>query len=185
MDTNDPTTFAAKVTGFTDGEGHFGLSWVNKSSHPTPVARFRITLRSDDYMIAKIMHFFGCGGISSHHAPFGNRKPARHFTVSRIDDLNDIVIPHFETWVLESKKERDFAIWKQAVRLIRSVVHRKHVKLPGHYTGWKNHWAATELAEFESLRLALKEQRRFESSDLIIPTPTNGKASPQGLLFEP
>ena len=67
----------------------------------------------------KIQSFFGAIGninITS------NRQEA-NFTVSRLDDIVNIIIPHFKSYPLQSAKKVDFQLWAQCVELMQKKEH--------------------------------------------------------------
>jgi len=119
------------VTGLVDGEGCFyaGLQHRNKkTSSGNTVAcveldiRLQVALRADDTAVLdRLPSYFGCGIVTnkkfSINAPSVVRlglkgKPVRNFQIRKPQDLLDYVVPHFDKYPLQSKKSRDYAIWK-------------------------------------------------------------------------
>jgi LAGLIDADG endonuclease len=103
------------VTGFTDAEGCFHISIVNK-----PKARlkksvrviFQITLHiKDTALLYKIQEFFEVGKVI-------NRKDnACYFRVSSFAELL-VIISHFEKYPLLTEKRADFILFKQVLELM-------------------------------------------------------------------
>ena len=42
------------------------------------------------------------------------------FRVSKLNDIINVIIPHFNQYPLESAKSIDFQLWKQCVMLIKN-----------------------------------------------------------------
>lgn len=90
-----------------------------KSSEWRIIVAFEILLHIKDINILyNIKDFFGVGGVYS--------RPARNaatYKVQNIADLNNIIIPHFETYPLLSMKWCDFQLWKKVVQLMQNKEH--------------------------------------------------------------
>lgn len=102
--------FAHWFAGFVDGEGCF--SFVTDTTGTT-APRFCISLRADDKPTLEfITNSLGFGNIY-HKNGWGNSKPqvSLHITSSACWRLVEL----FDQFPLQSKKKRDFAIWRQAV----------------------------------------------------------------------
>jgi LAGLIDADG endonuclease len=155
--------FGHWVSGFTDGEGHFGLSI--KHEHPNrirPSAVFSIGLRDDDIDILKsIMLFFGCGAIYPQRA-HGNANPGACYKVYKPSELWNIIIPHFDKFPLRAKKGNELRCWKMGVQLLTHVSARKVQGLGGNM-GTAPKWGKEELANFEFLATTLSNIRRYIS----------------------
>jgi hypothetical protein len=48
-----------------------------------------------------------------------------YLTINKIQDLNSFIIPHFESYPLQSDKQIDFNLWAKIVRMIISKEHLK------------------------------------------------------------
>ncbi len=147
----DRRSFAGWLTGFSDGESSFQLQYC---THGTPIANYTLALRKDDNgILQKIQSFWQCGRLyHGHRVLNGKRHFVTAYIVQRIDDLIEIIVPHFERFCLFSKKRHDFAIWREGAILIanrdRSGLHRR--------------WAEDALAQFAVLHDSLREQRKFK-----------------------
>ncbi len=128
------------ITGLVDGEGCFyaGLNFDTKrSSSGRSVscvelqAELTVGLRADDREpLLRMQEYFGCGKIhnrvSSKNAPsvikqgLKDPKPSRRFIIRPRELLVSVVIPHFEKYPLQTKKARDFQIWKEIVLFAES-----------------------------------------------------------------
>jgi len=61
------------------------------------------------------------GGIGYIKLQPSNR--AASFVVTKLEDLVNIIIPHFDTYYLRSEKGRDYFIWKTCIKLIENKAH--------------------------------------------------------------
>lgn len=118
------------VTGLADGEGSFVATLTyrhrvgskGQAIHSVDINhRFSLALRADDNQtIVKLARFFGCGHVGDKKAPKSkpDANPQRIFRVDAKNELMETVIPHFERFPLQSKKGRDFEIWKEIVKFV-------------------------------------------------------------------
>lgn len=111
------------ITGFSDAESSFQI--IVSSSTTTKNTwqirgRFSICLNYNDLpLLYSIQSFFG--GIGYISLQPSNR--AASFVVTRLEDLVNIIIPHFDTYFLRSDKVKDYFIWKTCVKLIANKAH--------------------------------------------------------------
>jgi len=115
------------ITGFTDGEGSWGLSI---SQDPTRKMGFNISPKftiglhnKDIDLLQRIVAQFGVGKIY-----VGSNNLIR-WQVSSIEDLTKVIIPFFNKYPLISKKRGDFEIFKQIVELINNKEHMTPIGL--------------------------------------------------------
>jgi hypothetical protein len=114
------------VTGFSDGESTFSVSVLKNPKLTTglrvrPV--FQIKLHDKDTVLLKQIksYFSETGSISINK---GNVT----YTVSSIEDLNKIIIPHFEKYPLLTQKRSDFELFKKIIHL---MVNKEHLTIEG------------------------------------------------------
>jgi len=167
-----PDEFGWWVTGLVDGEGCFyaGLSFRSKKTaagNSVPCvnlqAELAVALRADDeQVLGKLKSYFGCGVVgnktSNANAPSRRRQgihpsPMRSFKIRAISDLVSVVIPHFEKYPLQSKKLRDFEVW-------RSVVEFAAAELTGH-KGWLRRFPE-KVETLQELCVDLKNIRKYD-----------------------
>jgi hypothetical protein len=122
-------TFGYWLSGFVDGEGCFDVSKkVCKKLSPTIYPRFVIRLRRDDIgILERIKEYLGCGKIylvKNISKDGYKRGAAAQYTVFRVEDTHNILVPHFKRYPLYSKKKYDFEIWKEIVHLVFHKAHR-------------------------------------------------------------
>lgn len=111
----DKHTFWSWLAGLADGEGCFYL--IHQRGVFT--ARFAIGLRCDDWQMLKMVaDYASCGVFKRKLAQRGNEHPTIRWEVAAIDECIAL-IDGFESGVgLQSKKRRDYELWKEAVGLI-------------------------------------------------------------------
>jgi hypothetical protein len=109
------------VTGFSDAESCFGFR-VRKNPklkvgwEVNPY--FLIALHVKDVSILlDIKEFFGVGNIS-------NKKESVLYQVNSLNDLVNVIIPHFESYPLLTNKKADFLLFKLAIGLIKQKEHK-------------------------------------------------------------
>ena len=109
------------VTGFSDAESCFGFR-VRKNPKLKVgwevIPYFFIGLHVKDVSILlDIKQFFGVGNIS-------RNKESALYQVNSLKDLVNVIIPHFESYPLLTKKKADFLLFKLAIELIKQKEHK-------------------------------------------------------------
>jgi len=110
------------ITGFTDAEGSF-MIFVSKSSENrigwSVGARFEISLhiRDEDLLNRIRTYFNGAGNITK----FGEKKIT--FRVNDLEQITNIIIPHFQNYPLITKKRVDFKLFSNVVKLLSNKEH--------------------------------------------------------------
>lgn len=108
------------VAGFVDGEGCFGLQFRKDVRHErlgSPAyysrkAQFIIVARADEKeLFERIKDLFKCGENYETNGEI-------HYSVQKLYDLHDAIIPFFRKYNLEGKKKYDFELWAEAVEII-------------------------------------------------------------------
>ena len=116
------------IVGFVDGEGCF---CVSISAHRTLKRQievrptFEIELREDDLPILRqIRRRLGCGKIYhlTYHR-YAKWKPHVKLKVSRLDELQNILIPFFTRHPLRAKKRKSFKLFQRIVDLVAKKYH--------------------------------------------------------------
>jgi len=110
------------VTGFCDGESSFQVSiFKNKNLKLGVRAQFTIGLHSRDLaLLLQIKEFFGCGIIVKN-----DPQSEISFRVNSLQDLTNIIIPHFLKYPLLAQKAADFYLFKQVTELMKNKAHLK------------------------------------------------------------
>lgn len=162
----DRTAFGHWLSGFVDGEGCFNLC-LPKTIRSRLAIVFSIRLRADELPILRqIQSFWHCGTIR-----FDNYKnsinPICCLQINKVDDLVNIIIPHFENYPLRAKKQHDFNIWRKGVAIFHEIIKRPRTyrprKLGYIFSGTYPKWTNSDLHNIKLLCDELKTQRLFVS----------------------
>lgn len=109
------------VTGLTDAEGSFIISiYKRKETNKWQInPSFQLWLETKDLSILEgLKDFFGVGILNTRE-----NKGVTSFSVTKINDLMNVVIPHFSNFPLQTQKKVDFDIWVKIVELISKKEH--------------------------------------------------------------
>jgi len=110
------------IAGFVDGEGCFALKFIRSVRHDRankPIyfywaLEFAIILRADDKeILERIKESLGCGTV---HGP--NKAGAARYSVTRLDDLSNKILPFFKKYPLRAKKQNDYLLWTEALEIL-------------------------------------------------------------------
>ena len=145
--------FGNWFAGFAAGEGYFAIGKSIRSENPNCYFRckFIIGLRADDKQILeKLRDALGFGTVYEHPARLGsNTQEAATLHIHSIKDCNEL-IRIFEKYPIRSKKQKEFEIWKRAVKeLQKPSIHRNSETL-------------------DYCFLKIRELRQYETHDEII-----------------
>lgn len=150
--------FAKYISGFCDGEGCFRTRF-NQANSRYGVS-FRIKVREDDRkIIHRIQDYFNCGNVGLDKC---RKNPAIYIEVNRPVHCRDILLKHFRSSPLMSKKRIEFDYWARAVEISATCTERKSVGI-GYGGGTKKKWADAEINEFKFLHEKIKECRAFDA----------------------
>ena len=110
------------VTGFTDAEGCFTIiaRKAPRSSRGLKIeANFIINLHKKDVKLLKhIKEFFGGVGRVSKE-----RNGCCDFTVSSLDQIVTVILPHFDKYPLITQKLADYILFKEVVLMMKRGEH--------------------------------------------------------------
>jgi len=112
------------VTGFTDAEGSFIISVYKRSDSNNWQIKpsFELGLHSKDISILQELKiYFGVGIINTRIG-----KNVTSFTVTKISDLVNVIIPHFSNFPLQTQKRVDFELWAKIVESKKNKEHLTH-----------------------------------------------------------
>ena len=118
------------VTGFTDGEGSFIISITKNSEYKLGFrvkAIFRLNLHKEDLVLLKLIQFYfnGTGSIGEDH------KSICNYTVSCLEDICNIIIPHFDKYPLITQKLSDYLLFRKVVMMMKKKEHFDFVEEKG------------------------------------------------------
>lgn len=111
------------VTGFSDGESSFSVSVTHNKAYKTGyvfIPSFAIELKDKDLdLLYKIQGFFqGVGKVYKIE-----NKGHAVYAVTKISDLNNIIIPHFIKYPLLTIKRINFLLFKEIIDLMYKKSH--------------------------------------------------------------
>lgn len=114
--------FSSYIVGFVDGEGTFNVSFSKRKKFKTGIevrASFSISQHKRNLDILKeIQKFFNVGNIR-YSASDQNYK----YEVRVLNDLNEVIIPHFMKYNLKTSKKTDFNNFKTICSLMKQNKH--------------------------------------------------------------
>jgi hypothetical protein len=168
------------ITGFTNGEGCFGLYIYRNAALKIgwyTFLDFKITLHvKDRNILEQFKKYFGVGVISKHG------KNLCNYSIKSIKDIQ-MVINHFDTFPLKTNKLKDYKFFKKAYYIIKN---KEHLTKQG---------LEKLILIKSSMNLGLSPELKlafpiFNSCSLIknyrnISTPILGKVLPNSENFEP
>jgi hypothetical protein len=109
------------IVGFTDGEGcfHIGISRHPEMTLGVQVLPEFVLVQHqrDVQVLHAVKEFFSCGVVRSYH---GDRMCYR---VRKLEHHQQIILPFFETHPLKTRKQQDFLIFRDVVRLMADGAH--------------------------------------------------------------
>lgn len=136
------------LAGLVDGEGYFCL--VNKANQNRKMpqrsmfASLRLSMRDDETPgLEAIAARMQCGSMYFNHRGSKLREsenPTATWIVHSRDELAGVIVPFFERFPLQMKKARDFAIWKQAVAIIKKKRHKTRPYTEDDWAMLEEHW---------------------------------------------
>jgi len=120
--------FNSYITGFTDGEGCFSVSFNKRSKLNTnievrpsfSISQKKFSLR----LLERIKKHFNCGGIR-----YSKSDGTYKYEVRSLTNLNDIIIPHFQKYSLQTAKKDDFDKFVKICNMMKKNLHRNKDKL--------------------------------------------------------
>jgi len=75
-------------------------------------ARFQIRLHPNDLPLLKKYFFGGIGNIN-----VSSKEQAVSYRIEDIKSLTNVIIPHFDSYPLQSAKKIDYLLWKECTNL--------------------------------------------------------------------
>lgn len=110
------------VTGFSDAEGSF-ITIIRKNPKLKTgwniETKFQISLHEKDRAILEEikLYFGGKGNI------YKQGKDSIQYRISSLQDLINVIIPHFDKYPLITQKLADYLLWKELVNLMEKKEH--------------------------------------------------------------
>lgn len=108
------------VTGFVDAEGCFTIVFSKRKNQTWKISvSFEINLHVKDVNILySILKFFKVGTVY-----IRKDRPICVFRVTKVQEIIEVIIPHFSNFPLISCKYSDYFYWKEVVYLIANKEH--------------------------------------------------------------
>lgn len=109
------------LAGFTDGEGSFNVSTINRNQDFKTGWKISLSFNISQ-KDATVLHLFKdtlrCGSFRK------RRDGVTYYEVRRVDDLVEVVIPFFERFTLRSEsKRKQFEVFRQIVEIVSRKEH--------------------------------------------------------------
>lgn len=115
------------ISGLTQTDGSFFCSIILSPKHRFGLQfrpKFTITADLDSkYVLDKIQAYFNCGIVQ-----VNNKKHTAELVVSRLEDLNNIIVPHFNTYSVYCGKLQAFILFK---KIVHALFHKEKRTLEG------------------------------------------------------
>lgn len=111
------------LAGFVDGEGFF---YVGVSKSKNVISGFSVSVEfavsqhiRDEVLLTKFIDYLLCGRISKANS----RPDSLTFTVRKLSDIKDKIIPFFQKYPLQGEKSRDFLDFCKVVKIMEDKSH--------------------------------------------------------------
>lgn len=102
------------ISGLTQTDGSFFCSVILSPKHRFGIQfrpKYTITADLDSkYVLDSIQAYFNCGIVT-----VNNQKHTAEFVVNKLEDLNNIIIPHFNIYSVFCGKLHAFKLFKEIV----------------------------------------------------------------------
>ena len=112
------------ISGFVDGEGCFTVSIIRGKYGPQVFPEFVVSQGEKSRgALREIEKFFKCGHINLNSRRDNHHEQMLKYCVRSIHDLNEKIIPFFETNKLKTYKQKDFQVFR---KIIKMMITKKH-----------------------------------------------------------
>jgi hypothetical protein len=169
------------ITGFTDAEGCFTVIISKRSTSNWRVqVSFEINLHKKDIMILHLIKEFCDVGLISSSL---NRNKCV-YRVTKIEDLINVIIPHFITYPLLTQKYSDFLLWVKVIKIMSKKEHlipSEFNTILRYYTSINKGLSATVKAYFPKI-LAV-DRDKVKLPDKLNPYWVSGFTAGDGCFF--
>ena len=118
---------AGWVVGFVDGEGCFSCQ-IHRNATMTMGCQVQprfvvVQGASSQDALEEMRHFFGCGLIHRNSRHDNHREDLLAYSVNRLGDLRQIIIPFFQQNPLRTSKRQNFELFASVVKLMEQGRH--------------------------------------------------------------
>ena len=115
------------ITGLVDAEGSFIVNIIKDDARSLGflvLFQFEIGLNEKDKVLLEMLkEYFGAGNIF-----YSSKDETFRLKVSNLDQLQDIIIPHFDKYPLISQKQGDYLLFKD---VISRMLNKEHLTREG------------------------------------------------------
>lgn len=109
------------MSGFIDGEGCFNINVIKSKSYKSGYQvkpRFILTQHLRDLELMNIIaEYLGCGTLNK------TTDTCLYLTVSKLKDINEIIIPLLTKYPLQGSKKSDFNFFCSVIDLMKDKAH--------------------------------------------------------------
>uniref|UniRef100_A0A896Z6G7 LAGLIDADG endonuclease n=1 Tax=Coniophora puteana TaxID=80637 RepID=A0A896Z6G7_9AGAM len=157
------------VTGLSDAEATFTFNFREISNslvgwHIKPT--FRISLHyKDKHLLTKIQDFFGVGNINLYP-----EAGVSMYTIGKLEDIINVIIPHFLNYPLITQKQADFILFTQIVEIINRGEHLTEEGLIKIFMIKKHHNKGLSAKAEQFLNSYLSNNPKF-ASEFVVTRP--------------
>ena len=112
------------ITGFTEGEGSFYVGILPRKMNTGWEVRPSFSLsqnEKDKLLVSSLIDFFECGSVR-----YSKNDQTFKYEVRSLKELQNKIIPHFEKYPLQGRKQNDFIAFKKAVEIMSKNKHLKN-----------------------------------------------------------
>lgn len=109
------------ITGFTEGEGSFYVGILPRKMNQGFEVRPSFSLsqnEKDKELIETLIDFFECGFVR-----YSKSDQTFKYEVRSLEDLQSKIIPHFEKYQLQGRKQNDFVTFKKVIEIMKINKH--------------------------------------------------------------
>ena len=126
------------VIGFVDGEGCFSIGFARQPNRTSrrgyktgyQVAHSFVVVQGARSVscLTELKEFFGVGSVTINRRYDNHKEHLYRYTVSRRDDLSEIIVPFFWRYPLRSSKRFDFEKFSKCLEIMTA---RRHLTTAG------------------------------------------------------
>lgn len=112
------------VTGITDGEGSFSVYILKGTNKPKITLTFKVDQKEDSAgILYDLARYFNCGRVVSDNRGF------KSFKVTKLTDIINIIIPHFNQYSLVTSKQLNYLGFKKIALMLDSTNNLDFVQI--------------------------------------------------------
>ena len=118
------------IVGLIDGEGCFYVNILHPNKKwsrvkPSVEPHFYLKMQEEELpLLEKVKSAFGCGAIYLQKDKRPNHVSCFRYEVNSQRDIQNILIPFFDKHPLQSKKKKNYAIFRQIAMMVREGLHK-------------------------------------------------------------